>query len=266
MREKDVITIPVVYSYIKETDSYYLSLDHTSKHPFLKSKWMITAHGKTKEDAIADFWASYLIIHAHFDAYRILSYRWRPFTYMWRGITHFWFCIFGIKIVVNILKGMRCGTYILGTNLNIQVVNYWKMNAHSFRQTPQNITKLESNQIFVFGSNLAGRHGKGAAKTAKKWGAIPGRYIGLQGKTYGIPTKDFELRTLSTSQIKEYVDEFIQFAKENKEKEFLVTEIGCGLAGLSPAEIAPLFKDAVEVQNIHLPKRFWKVLNQTYKN
>ena len=126
------------------------------------------------------------------------------------------------------------------------------------RTTPENINKLEENQIFVFGSNLSGRHGKGAAKTALGWGAKWGQAKGLQGKTYGIPTKDASIRrTLSIKEIKPFVDEFIEFAKVNKELIFLVTEIGCGLAGLKPEEVAPLFKEAVNVSNIHLPSRFW---------
>ncbi len=126
------------------------------------------------------------------------------------------------------------------------------------RTTPENINKLEENQIFVFGSNLSGRHGKGAAKTALKWGAKWGQAKGLQGKTYGIPTKDASIRrTLTIEEIKPFVDEFIEFAKANEKLIFLVTEIGCGLAGLTPKEVAPLFKEAVNVSNIHLPSRFW---------
>jgi hypothetical protein len=125
------------------------------------------------------------------------------------------------------------------------------------RTTPEIITHLPENHIFVFGSNLSGRHGKGAAKTALGWGAKWGQGVGLQGRTYGIPTKDAAIRrTLSIAEIKRFVDEFIQFAKANPELTFLVTEIGCGLAGLKPKEVAPLFKEAVAVSNIYLPARF----------
>jgi hypothetical protein len=132
------------------------------------------------------------------------------------------------------------------------------------RTTPENISSLAENQIFVFGSNLAGRHGAGAAKTALGWGAKWGQARGLQGRTYGIPTKDASVRrTLSIVEIKPFVDEFIEFAKANENLTFLVTEIGCGLAGLKPKEVAPLFKEAVNVLNIHLPARFWhKVSNE----
>lgn len=128
------------------------------------------------------------------------------------------------------------------------------------RTTPENITYLPTNHIFIFGSNESGRHGKGAAKTALTWGAKWGQASGLQGRTYAIPTKDAQIRrTLSISEIKPYVDDFIEFAKTNYNLTFLVTEIGCGLASLLPKDVAPLFKDAIGVDNIHLPARFWRI-------
>lgn len=118
------------------------------------------------------------------------------------------------------------------------------------------ILELKPAEIFVFGSNLAGLHGGGAARLAyQKWGAKWGQGKGLQGQTYAIPTMQGGVET-----IQPYVDEFIQFAQEYPEKRFLVTEIGCGIAGFTVEEIAPLFKNAVEVENIHLPKRFWRVI------
>ena len=130
------------------------------------------------------------------------------------------------------------------------------------RVTSEYISKLENGQIFVFGSNLSGRHGKGAAKQALTWGAKWGQAAGLQGRTYGIPTKDASIkRTLSILEIKPFVDEFIQFAISNPQLTFLVTEIGCGLAGIKPKEVAPLFKSAKEVSNIHLPSKFWHKIN-----
>ena len=129
------------------------------------------------------------------------------------------------------------------------------------RTTNDNITHLLENEIFVFGSNESGRHGKGAAKTAMKWGAKYGQSDGLQGRTYGIPTVNASIsKSLTLPKIKTYVDRFIEFAKENPQLTFLVTEIGCGLAGLSHKDIAPLFDDAINIENIHLPKRFWKEL------
>lgn len=129
------------------------------------------------------------------------------------------------------------------------------------RATPGNITSLNPNEIFVFGSNESGRHGKGAAKTALKWGAKWGTPEGFSGKTYAIPTKDSSIRnTLSIKRIGKYVDNFIAYAKATPSLIFLVTEIGCGLAGYEPKDIAPLFKDSIDVDNIFLPDRFWKEL------
>ena len=133
------------------------------------------------------------------------------------------------------------------------------------RITPNEIIKLNENEIFVFGSNLSGRHGKGAAKTALCWGAKWGQANGLQGKTYGISTKDAAIRrTLRIDEIKPFVDDFIEFAKENQSLIFLVTEIGCGLAGMKPKEIAPLFLKAIDIPNIHLPEKFWHKLKYDY--
>ena len=117
------------------------------------------------------------------------------------------------------------------------------------RTTPENITALEPNEIFVFGSNLSGMHGGGAAWVAyRKFGAIMGQGVGLQGQSYGIPTMQGGVET-----IRPYVDEFINFAKSHPELTFLVTRIGCGIAGFKDAEIAPLFEAAHEVENIVLP-------------
>jgi hypothetical protein len=129
------------------------------------------------------------------------------------------------------------------------------------RITPDYIKILAPQEIFVFGSNQSGRHGKGAAKTALGWGATWGQAEGLQGRTYGIPTKNSSItETLELNEIKPYVDRFIQFAKDNPTLKFLVTEVGCGLAGLNTKDVAPLFKEAKEIENIHLPAKFWHKL------
>lgn len=120
------------------------------------------------------------------------------------------------------------------------------------RFTPERITSLAENEIFVFGSNLAGMHGGGAAWLAlNRFGAEWGKGVGLQGQSYAIPTMQGGVET-----IKPYVDEFIAFAKANKQLTFLVTKIGCGIAGFTEEEIAPLFREAIEVENIVLPREF----------
>jgi hypothetical protein len=128
------------------------------------------------------------------------------------------------------------------------------------------ITELKDNEVFVFGSNTAGRHGKGAAKQALTWGAIWGQGDGLQGRTYGIPTKDSKIRTLPINQIKPFVDKFIQFAKEHPTMIFLVSEVGCGLAGYKPKDIAPLFKEAEKLENVKMSERFWHKIINNYGN
>jgi len=131
------------------------------------------------------------------------------------------------------------------------------------RITPEKVVSLNENEIFVFGSNRSGRHSKGAAKTAMyKFGAKWGQSDGLQGKSYGIPTKDRNLNVLSIPEIEHHVRKFISVAKNNPQLTFLVTEIGCGLARFSPKQIAPLFEKAKNIPNIHLPKRFWEQLNK----
>lgn len=128
--------------------------------------------------------------------------------------------------------------------------NYLKVvDISSKRSTPEFITKLQPNEIFVFGSNLKGMHGGGAAYIAyRKFGAIMGQGVGLQGQSYGIPTMQGGVET-----IRPYVYEFIQFAKENQNMTFLVTRIGCGIAGFTDEDISPLFQQAHEVDNIVLP-------------
>ena len=118
--------------------------------------------------------------------------------------------------------------------------------------TPDFITELKENEIFVFGSNLQGMHGGGAARLAyEKFGAIWGQGVGLQGQSYGIPTMHG-----GVDAIKPYVDEFIEFAKSHPELTFLVTRIGCGIAGFRDEEIAPLFKECIEIDNVILPRTF----------
>lgn len=122
--------------------------------------------------------------------------------------------------------------------------------------TPDNIQSLEPNEVFVFGSNLQGFHGGGAASlAARKFGAIWGQAVGLQGQSYGIPTMHGPV-----PEIAPYVEQFIAFAKENPNLKFLVTKIGCGIAGFKEEEIAPLFKDALDLNNVVLPEAFVRIL------
>ena len=126
------------------------------------------------------------------------------------------------------------------------------------RVSPKWITELADNEVFVFGSNLKGMHGGGAARIAyKQFGAVWGQGTGLQGKSYAIPTMHGGIEAIVP-----YIDEFIAFAREHEELQFLVTEIGCGIAGFTVEEIAPLFREANLIENIYLPESFIEVLEQ----
>ena len=118
--------------------------------------------------------------------------------------------------------------------------------------TPERITSLRTDEVFVFGSNLAGMHGGGAALTAfEQFGAVWGCGVGLQGQSYAIPTMQGGVKT-----IKPYVDEFIDFARSRPDLFFYVTRIGCGIAGFDDDDITPLFAAARAVPNICLPESF----------
>lgn len=122
--------------------------------------------------------------------------------------------------------------------------------------TPNSLSSLKPDEVFVFGSNLRGRHLGGAARLAhNRFGAIMGQGVGMQGHSYAIPTMQGGLET-----IQPYVDQFIKFAKEHIEYFFYVTRVGCGKAGFKDSEIAPLFSEALGVENICLPESFVKVI------
>lgn len=124
--------------------------------------------------------------------------------------------------------------------------------------TPENITSLGPDDIFVFGSNLEGAHNGGAARTAyRKFGAIMGQGVGIQGRSYAIPTMQGGVET-----IKPYVDDFIKLAREWDQNTFYVTRIGCGIAGFTDEEIAPLFDEAYDLYNVRLPESFARIIER----
>jgi hypothetical protein len=130
------------------------------------------------------------------------------------------------------------------------------------RITPERVTHLRPLDVFVFGSNQAGIHGAGAALTAALcFGAKRSVANGPSGSSYAIPTKPRDLSvSLCLRDISKYVDEFVAYAAERQDRCFLITEIGCGLAGYKPSDIAPMFKDCVALPHVCLPQRFWTVL------
>lgn len=124
--------------------------------------------------------------------------------------------------------------------------------------TLENITHLNPDDIFVFGSNLQGMHCGGAARTAlQKFGAVMGQGVGIQGQSYAIPTMQGGVET-----IKPYVDQFIDLAREWDQNTFYVTRIGCGIAGFTDEEIAPLFDEAYDLYNVRLPKSFAEIIER----
>lgn len=129
------------------------------------------------------------------------------------------------------------------------------------KYTPEHITKLGRDEVFVFGSNLDGQHAGGAARMAyEKFGAVWGQGVGMQGQSYAIPTMQGGVET-----IKPYVDQFIDLAREWDQTTFYITRIGCGIAGFTDEEIAPLFKDALDLYNVRLPESFVKILTRDKK-
>lgn len=125
-----------------------------------------------------------------------------------------------------------------------------------YKYTPKEIDKLAENEIFVFGSNPSGYHVGGSAKIAvKKFNAIYGQCEGIQGQSYAIPTTFPEVE-----MIRPHVEKFIEFAKTHPELTFLVTRIGCGNAGYTDYDIAPLFIDSFELKNVTLPESFIRVI------
>lgn len=137
-------------------------------------------------------------------------------------------------------------------------------NLENLKYTPDNITHLDEDEVFVFGSNLQGMHCGGAARTAvQKFGAIMGQGEGMQGQSYAIPTMQGGVET-----IKPYVDRFIELACEWDQTTFYVTRIGCGIAGFTDEEIAPLFDKAFDLYNVRLPESFVKIIvrNREKKN
>lgn len=122
---------------------------------------------------------------------------------------------------------------------------------------------MSEQPIFVFGSNLAGRHGKGAALwAAQHRGAIRGQGEGVQGASYAIPTKDHRLKSLPLWRIRQHVAKFVEFAARNPDVQFQLTPIGCGLAGYAPEQIAPMFRDEHVTPNVLLPEEFARLIGR----
>ena len=128
-------------------------------------------------------------------------------------------------------------------------------NNPNLRITPDNITRLAPGEVFVFGSNALGHHAGGAAKTAfEKFGAVWGQGHGMQGMSYAIDSMS------GNSALQKDIADFVKFAKTHPEKRFFVTPIGCGIAGKHPADVAPMFEECSQLDNVCLPASFWNVI------
>ena len=125
--------------------------------------------------------------------------------------------------------------------------------AEPMRITASNVTELKDNEIFVFGSNKMGMHLGGAARYAyEKFGAEWGNGEGIQGKSYALPTME------GVENFQDAVIRFTTYAEEHLDMVFLVTPVGCGIAGYSASEVAPMFVEASKLKNVFLPECFWK--------
>jgi hypothetical protein len=130
------------------------------------------------------------------------------------------------------------------------------------RVTPFEIKDLEANEVFVFGSNESGIHGAGAARLAyDRFGARIGQGFGLIGQSFALPTKDWSVMTLELDIIEFYINRFEEYVRTNSHLNFMITRIGCGLAGYDAEDIAPLFKNFIELENVYLPEDFIEIIN-----
>ena len=153
------------------------------------------------------------------------------------------------------MNAMYRGEAILSVEDRMERKRQFAREYYGPRVAPDNIKSLESNEVFVFGSNAGGYHGGGAAAFAMhRFGAIWGRGEGLQGQSYAIPTME------GIESMRAAIDRFTLFADQHPELRFLVTRVGCGIAGYSVREVAPLFKGCISLENVALPSDFWDVL------
>lgn len=162
----------------------------------------------------------------------------------------------GSFVATRLDRNLLDGLNEFCTKYGFKCLSVSKDAAVERRIASSSIVSLSDNEVFVFGSNLDGLHGGGAARVAvTKFGAVWGQGVGRQGRCYAIPTMQGGVET-----IKPYVDDFIEYAKGHPHEKYLVTRIGCGIAGFRDEEIAPLFEDALKVENIYLPHSWWGIL------
>lgn len=157
-------------------------------------------------------------------------------------------------IFVFILCGLKKNVYICSSNQKTNIMDNTQI-VNGKRVASDRIAELADGEVFVFGSNVQGMHGGGAAWYAhEKFGAEWGVGEGLTGRCYALPTMEGD------ASLRRAVQNFTDCAAKHRELVFLVTAVGCGIAGYTPAEVAPLFKDASKLENVFLPEVFWDVI------
>lgn len=155
---------------------------------------------------------------------------------------------------VFILCGLKKNVYICSSNQKTNIMDNTQI-VNGKRVASDNIAELGKDEVFVFGSNVQGMHGGGAAWFAhKNFGAEWGVGEGLTGRTYALPTMEGD------ASLRHAVEHFTECARQHSELTFLVTAVGCGIAGYTPAEVAPLFREAAKLPNVYLPQVFWNVI------
>lgn len=166
--------------------------------------------------------------------------------------------------VAGMLDGCEYYVALVEKNEYTKEEHHWARGGNTgclpSRITPSKISYMRENEAFVFGSNIHGNHGAGAAAFAmKRFGAQWGVGEGLCGRSYALPTME------GPENFKKAVERFTTFARENAHITFYVTPVGCGIAGYTPEEVAPFFLNASHLENVMLPLSFWKIIVDLYE-
>lgn len=185
---------------------------------------------KMKEEVVVPYFKKYYVEHEHYESPREEMYMQRSYCYDMAPSS-----------IPGLTSFMRADSFVPKKPKLV---------------TPELVESLKPGQVYVYGSDLLGLHvGRTARLAVEKFGAVMGEGSGLWGQSYGIPTMQGP-----AERVKPYVEEFTDFAKYHRDMKFLVTKVGCGIAGFDAREIAPMFKEASELKNVWLPQEFWDVL------
>lgn len=190
------------------------------------------------------FWEIYIVISCLLvcSLFFLAAYGFELETLIW----------FGTLVILNLYLSIYTG------------LRFVSFKTKTMKITDEKTSKLKPNEIFVFGSNLAGRHGAGAARFAMEhFGAKYGVGEGFTGQCWALPTKDENIQVRDLVSINKSIHKLYEAVIENPDKFFIITAVGCGLAGLKEKDIAPFFKNFLDFENISLPQSFIDVLNKS---